>query len=112
MGGYWKIAAYAAPARMMLYYAGVQYKEVMYEARNEWYDIKFKMDLGFPNIPYLIDHHTNIRCTESLAIYSYVARTLGIGSQSDPERLYNDMVIGFLKDMWRAWIELCYRNWP
>ena len=86
--GYWKLAARAAPARMMLEYAGVQYKNVMYEQvgapfddseeKNDWQDVKFKMDLDFPNIPYLIDHRNNLRITQTFAIWAYLGRELGI----------------------------------
>eukprot|EP01084_Bolivina_argentea_P059297 108270_1 len=109
---YWNIQGYAAPARMMLLYSGCKYENIMYDKRNEWYDIKYKMNLDFPNVPYLIDHKTGIRCTESLAIYAYLARQLNIGSTKDPQQLYNDMIIGFMKDFWRSFSDLCYRNYP
>ena len=61
--GYWKIQGLASAARMMLNYADVPYKNKMhtiplttdangnYDYSN-WTDVKFKLDLDFPNLPY------------------------------------------------------------
>eukprot|EP01083_Nonionella_stella_P091582 256109_1 len=114
---YWNICGYGAPARMMLVYSNCKYKNVMYAKREEWYGDdtnkgdKFQLDLDFPNLPYLIDHKTNTRFTESKAIYAYLARQLNIGAQTDPQQAYNDMIIGVISDVWRAFSELCYRTY-
>jgi len=52
---YWKFQGLAGSARLMFAYAGVKYNDITYVERDEWTNVKFKMDFDFPNLPYLID---------------------------------------------------------
>nr|P86214.1 RecName: Full=Glutathione S-transferase Mu 5; AltName: Full=GST class-mu 5 [Mesocricetus auratus] len=65
--GYWDIR------RMLLEFTDTSYEEKRYicgEApdydRSQWLDVKFKLDLDFPNLPYLMDGKNKI--TQSNAI--------------------------------------------
>jgi len=113
--GYWKIRGLAQPARMMLAYGACKFNDVVYEqgdapeySRAKWFDVKFTLDLDFPNIPYLIDHKQDLRITESHAIYRYLGRELKIGSTVSQERAYEEMVGDLFKDLFNKWTGLCY----
>ena len=58
--GYWDIRGYGEPSRLILKYFGVEFNDVRYgfgenNDRKPWLDVKFKLGLDFPNLPYLID---------------------------------------------------------
>eukprot|EP01084_Bolivina_argentea_P073665 133659_1 len=118
--GYWKICGLANTARMLLAAANIKYKNVMYEqkgadqnySRAEWYDVKFKVGLDFPNLPYLIDGKRGVTMTESRAIYRYISRTFKIGVQTDPELAIADMCCGVISDAMSSFTGLCYRTYP
>ena len=63
----------------MFIYAKVDFENVLYESgpapewdRSCWTDVKFKLGLDFPNLPYLIDGEVNL--TETVAIQKYIAK--------------------------------------
>lgn len=100
--GYWAIQGLASAARMMLVYKGVDFENKMYavttKANGEydmssWMDEKFKLDLDFPNLPYVIDQKTEMRLTGSKSLYRYIARQFNIGTQSDPDLAVADMML-------------------
>jgi hypothetical protein len=41
--------------------------------RASWLSVKPTLGLDFPNLPYLIDHVTGVRLTQSMAIFHYIA---------------------------------------
>ena len=98
--GYWKIRGLGEPARLMLAYRNVKFTDTTYEqgdanenfSRDKWMNVKYKLNLDFPNLPYLIDHSNGLRITESRAIYRYLARCLNIGSSLDPEQARQEMI--------------------
>jgi len=107
--GYWKIRGLAQPARLILAYGGQSnFEDVTYELGPQWFDVKFKMGLDFPNLPYLIDHTNKVRLTESHAIYRYLARELKIGSSDSQGRAYEEMIGDTFKDLFGQWTQLCY----
>ena len=60
--GYWKIRGLAESIRLLLHYLEIDYKEDLYEFGpapdynlDSWYNVKFKLGLDYPNVPYLID---------------------------------------------------------
>eukprot|EP00483_Globobulimina_turgida_P000442 UN00442 len=118
--GYWKICGLANTARMLLVYADVKFKNVMYEqkgadedySRAEWYDVKYKLGFDFPNLPYFIDTKTNIQFTESKAIYRYIARQFQIGVQNDPQLVIADSLCDIISGSMGSFTSLCYRNYP
>merc|ERR1719474_963421 len=78
--GYWNIQGIGSAARMMLCYGDVPYSNVVYTQKSkeegystaEWTDVKFKLGLDFPNLPWLKDSKTGVQITESTAIYRYI----------------------------------------
>mmetsp|Transcript_17044 Transcript_17044/g.27197 ORF Transcript_17044/g.27197 Transcript_17044/m.27197 type:complete len:228 (-) Transcript_17044:81-764(-) len=118
--GYWKICGLGNTARMLLVYANQPFNNVMYEqkgadqdySRAEWNDVKFKIGLDFPNLPYLMDSKTNLKLTESRAIYRYLARQFNIGVQQDPELAIADSLCGIISDSMSAFGRLSYGTYP
>jgi len=116
--GYWAIQGLGSAARMMMVYAGVDFKNVMYTqkgpeenySRAEWYDVKYTLGFDFPNLPYLIDSQNGKKMTESKAIYRYLARQFGIGVQSDPELSTADMMLEVVQGAMSKFTRLCYGN--
>lgn len=92
--GYWDIRGLAHAIRMLLEYTDTSYEEKRYTCgeapdydRSQWLDAKFKLDLAFPNLPYLMDGKNKI--TQSNAILRYIARKhnmceWGGASEGDP----------------------------
>ncbi|XP_049528961.1 glutathione S-transferase Mu 6 [Dermacentor silvarum] len=81
--GYWDIRGLGEPIRYLLAHAGVPYEDKRYSygkgpepSRDEWLAEKYKLDLDFPNLPYLIDG--DVRMTQSQAILRYLGRKLGL----------------------------------
>ena len=100
--GYWKIQGLASAARMMLVYKGIDFENKMYAVTTDkkgaydlsaWLDVKFSLGLDFPNLPYVIDHKTEMRMTSSKSVYRYIAREFNIGVQSDPHLAVADMML-------------------
>jgi len=99
--GHWKSQGPASAARMMLVFGDVDFENVMYEATatedgydvSSWTKAKFKLDLDFPNLPYLIDNKTGLKLTVSKSIYRYLAKQFGIGVQDDGNVAIADMVL-------------------
>ena len=102
--GYWKIQGLASAARMMLNYADVPYKNKMhtiplttdangnYDYFN-WMDVKFKLDLDFPNLPYIMDKKTGFKISQAKSIYRYIASEFKIGVQTYPNLGVADMML-------------------
>lgn len=67
--GYWKIQGRTQPIRMLLAYLKADYKENNPNAK-EWFKNRHKMQLNFPDLPYLIDG--DMRMTETTAIVDYL----------------------------------------
>ena len=63
-------------ARNLLAYTSTKWEDVTYKNGADWFG-KDKKNLGLPlpNIPYLIDG--DFKLTESLSIYSYIAKCFG-----------------------------------
>ena len=76
--GYWKIRGVGEPIRYMLECINQPWEDIQYEmtdaphySMDEWTTVKDKLDLDFPNIPYLIDGDTKL--TNPFAIMKYLA---------------------------------------
>lgn len=53
--------------------------------RSQWLDVKFKLDLDFPNLPYLVDGKNKI--TQSNAILCYIARKHNMCGKTEEEKI-------------------------
>ena len=115
--GYWKIRGLAEPIRILLHYLEIDYKEDLYEFGpapdynlDSWYNVKFKLGLDYPNVPYLFDE--NFKLTESGAILRYLCgkykpELLG---ETLKEKAIVDMSVGVLWDLWNAKARLMYQG--
>ena len=115
--GYWKIRGLAAPIRYQLAYCGVDFKDTEYEQlvkpeggfdMSAWTDVKYKMDLDFPNLPYFIDGDVNV--TETLAIHRYISNKYDPKlCGSTPEVTANvDMMANIIHEWKFGANKLCY----
>merc|ERR1711913_153270 len=92
--GYWDIRGLAQPIRMLLEYAGADWKDEQYSCgpapdydKTCWFGIKDTLGFDYPNLPYLIDGH--IKITQSNAILRYLGRKFE----------FDEMKEGFLKNL-------------
>ena len=77
--GYWKIRGLVSGIRYQLAYSGVKdYEMVEYEqgdgpefSKACWFDVKPKLGMAFPNLPYLYDGDFSL--SETAAIHQYLA---------------------------------------
>ena len=73
--GYWNIRGLMQPIRLLLEYLETPYDEKLYDCkqtadgydRSMWLDEKEKLDLDFPNLPYMIDAENDVKVTEASA---------------------------------------------
>ena len=71
--GYWKIRGLGEPIRLLLKYAAADFEDEIFEcgdapefSRSCWNDVKFKLELDFPNLPYLKDGDVKLSQTISI----------------------------------------------
>jgi glutathione S-transferase len=98
--GYWKVRGLGQHLRLLLAYTGVDFEEVQYENREQWFDAdKKNLGFDFPNLPYLIDG--DFKLTESAAIAKYIINRSGktdlLGKNVEDSGLVNNL-IGVLTD--------------
>mmetsp|Transcript_24778 Transcript_24778/g.32371 ORF Transcript_24778/g.32371 Transcript_24778/m.32371 type:complete len:267 (-) Transcript_24778:287-1087(-) len=111
--GYWKIRGLAQPIRFLLEYTGTPYADQQYEQgegpkfdRSCWLDVKPKMGMAFPNLPYLVDG--NIRISQSNAILRYIARKHNLLGESEENCAYVDELLDVAMDFRNDIVRLCY----
>uniref|UniRef100_A0A8I3WKY0 Glutathione S-transferase n=1 Tax=Callithrix jacchus TaxID=9483 RepID=A0A8I3WKY0_CALJA len=95
--GYWDIRGLAHAIRLLLEFTDTSYKEKRYTCgeapdydRSQWLDVKFKLNLDFPNLPYLLDGKNKI--TQSNAILRYIARKHNMCGETEEEKIQVDIV--------------------
>jgi len=92
--GYWSLRGLGNHIRYLLEYAEEDYKEVRYEwttsGPNEWFDVKFKSGLDFPNLPWMEDE--DIKISQSGAIIRYLAEKHGLHGKDPKERATLEML--------------------
>nr|XP_039261475.1 glutathione S-transferase 2-like [Styela clava] len=93
---YWPSRGFAEPARMLLEYGDVDYENKHMASREEWGEIKPKLGMDFPNLPYIIDG--DVKLTESWAIYRYIGKKLNLFPATDKEARDADMLQGVIQD--------------
>ncbi|XP_018422494.1 PREDICTED: glutathione S-transferase Mu 1-like isoform X3 [Nanorana parkeri] len=88
--GYWDIRGLAHSIRLLLEYTGTPYEEKLYVTgdapnydRSQWLDVKEKLGLDFPNLPYLLDG--DVKLTQSNTILRYIACKHGLCGESESE---------------------------
>ena len=71
-----------------------------------WTDIKDKLGLDFPNLPYFVDG--NIKITQSNAILRHIARKNGLCGESVEEKARVDMMADCAMDLRNTIVRLVY----
>ncbi|XP_044770030.1 glutathione S-transferase Mu 3 isoform X2 [Neomonachus schauinslandi] len=111
--GYWDIRGLAHAIRMLLEFTDTSYEEKQYTCgeapdydRSQWLDVKFKLDLDFPNLPYLMDGKNKI--TQSNAILRYIARKHNMCGETEEEKIRVDIMENQIMDFRLQLIRLCY----
>ncbi|XP_043818762.1 glutathione S-transferase Mu 3-like [Dromiciops gliroides] len=102
--GYWDVRGVAHAIRLLLQYTGTNYEEKLYQFgkapdydRSQWLDVKFKLGLDFPNLPYLIDGERKI--TQSNAILRYIARKHNMCGETEEEKIRVDLLENQVMDI-------------
>ncbi|XP_051890644.1 glutathione S-transferase Mu 1-like [Pristis pectinata] len=111
--GYWDIRGLAQPIRLLLEYTGTTYEEKFYSCgdaptydSSSWTDVKMKLGLDFPNLPYLIDGDTKL--SQSNAIMRYIARKHKLVGETDEEKVRVDMLENQAMDFRVGFARLSY----
>ena len=71
-----------------------------------WTDIKDKLGLDFPNLPFFIDG--DVKITQSNAILRYIARKHGLCGDSVEEKTRVDMMADCAMDLRSGMVRLAY----
>ena len=102
--GYWGIRGLAQPIRFLLTMADVPFNEVrlgltqtgeiIEDEDPDWQSQRAKLDMPFPNLPYLIDSRseTNKSLSQSNAILRYLARQFDFYGSHEAERIEIDIL--------------------
>lgn len=113
--GYWDIRGLAHAIRMLLEFTDTSYEEKQYTCgeapdydRSQWLDVKFKLDLDFPNLPYLMDGKNKI--TQSNAILRYIARKHNMCGDTEEEKIRVDIMENQIMDFRMQLVRLCYNS--
>jgi len=111
--GYWNIRGLGQPIRYMLGYLGEDFEEIIYgkPPLPEWhFDAKGKIDLDFPNLPYLYDG--DIKLTQSNAILRHLGRKHNMVGKTEKEKARVDLIASQGMDFRNGFIRLCYESTP
>jgi len=104
--GYWGIRGLGQPIRFLLVSADVPFSEVrlgvlqdgsiLYENKEgeDWSSVRSKLDMPFPNLPYLIDTSgaSPVSLSQSNAILRYLARRFDFYGDSANDRIEIDIL--------------------
>ncbi|KAK2851302.1 hypothetical protein Q5P01_007578 [Channa striata] len=112
---YWDIRGLAQPIRLLLEYTGTKYEDKYYvcgEAPNYdkscWFDIKDKLGMDFPNLPYFIDGDKKI--VQSNAIMRYIARKHNLCKYFVTEKVRVDIMENQAMDFRNGFVMMCYTD--
>ena len=99
--GYWNFTGYAHSIRLLLKYANANYKEQMIDenAMDTWLDLKSRLEVDFPNLPYLFDG--DIKLSQSVAILRHLGRKFNLQPETAAEHARVDVLQMQIVD-WRA----------
>ncbi|XP_076053438.1 glutathione S-transferase Mu 3-like [Oratosquilla oratoria] len=110
---YWDIRGLAQPIRLLLEYTGTDFEDKFYKCgpapdfdKSCWFDIKFSLDLDFPNLPYYIDG--KIKVTQSNAIMRYIARKHDMCGKTEEEKVRVDVLENQTMDFRNELVRLSY----
>lgn len=115
---YWDICGLAAPIRLALATAGVDFVDVRVDCgplgdayKSMWFGFKPNLELvlGFPNLPYLLDG--DVALSQSNAILRYIGRKHGLTGESASLHIV-DMVLDQMSDFDHEITGRCYGDFP
>ncbi|GFY55387.1 glutathione S-transferase Mu 1 [Trichonephila inaurata madagascariensis] len=106
--GYWDIRGLAEPIRYLLHYKNVDFEDKRYslENRESWLNVKFTLNLDFPNLPYYIDG--NVKLTQSITILRYLAGKHGLDGKTEQEKLRVSLAEQQIVDFKMSFSRVCY----
>nr|XP_060629231.1 glutathione S-transferase Mu 1-like isoform X1 [Anolis sagrei ordinatus] len=116
--GYWDIRGLAHAIRLLLEYTETPFEDKQYgviEGKepegadfdiSQWTNVKEKLGLDFPNLPYLIDGERKI--TQSNAILRYLARKHKMCGETEEEIIRIDILENQLMDFRMQLARICY----
>ena len=104
--GYWAIRGLGQPIRFLMVYADVEFSETRLgiesdgrvmsreEEAEDWSMIKEKLDMPFPNLPFLIDRSGAevVQITQSNAVLRYLARRFDLYGDNELDRIEIDVI--------------------
>ncbi|GFY55388.1 glutathione S-transferase Mu 1 [Trichonephila inaurata madagascariensis] len=106
--GYWDVRGLAEPIRYLLHYKNVDFEDKRYSLDNPaaWQNVKFTLNLDFPNLPYYIDG--NVKLTQSVTILRYLAGKHGLDGKNEHERLRVSLAEQQIVDFRTSLSRVCY----
>ncbi|XP_064616584.1 glutathione S-transferase Mu 1-like isoform X2 [Liolophura sinensis] len=114
--GYWPIRGYAQPIRYLMKYAGQPFEEKLYHQKgppdfdkSEWRNVKDKLNLDFPNLPYYLDEKEGVRLSQSKAILLYLARKHKLVATKEEDIQRQDVVFFESIDLHNSFFFLTYQ---
>jgi len=116
--GYWDIRGLMAPIEMLCEHLGEEYSTEKYLLRKDvnektsgvsWFDVKEKLGLPFPNLPWLHDEETGVKMSECTAIMKYISRKSNKAVPKNiSEQALADQLENVLMDFRMGFIKVCY----
>ena len=111
--GYWFVRALAQPIRHLLAYCELDFDEVVYSGREQWFEgDKHKLGLDFPNLPYLIDG--DLKLTESEAILKYIPERAGkpeLLGRTPEDVAHVDNILALTRDLLKLRVLAFNKEW-
>jgi len=119
--GYWATRCIGQPIRLMLEYAGAKWEDKIYQAgpppdfdKSCWFDVKEKLGLAFPNLPYLIERdaqgNTVRSMSQSVTIMSFIARRYNLLPETEEGYLRMDQMRDETVDFRDRFMDVCYSS--
>lgn len=111
--GYWDIRGLAQPIRFILAYVGEEHEDVRYKLgpapdydKSDWFNVKFKLGLPFPNLPYYVDD--KVKLTGTNAIFRYLGAKYNLAGADATARATCDLMLEQAMDLRNNFVGLCY----
>ncbi|XP_020785437.2 glutathione S-transferase Mu 3-like [Boleophthalmus pectinirostris] len=106
----------AQPIRLLMEYTGTSYEEKLYSCgeapnydKSTWINDKAKLEMDFPNLPYLEDGDRKI--SQSNAIMRYIARKHNLCGETEDEKVRVDILENQAMDFRNGFVILCYMDY-
>lgn len=109
--GYWAIRGRGQVIRLLLSYTGLEWEDKVYSGPEKWFGSgdKYKLDLDFPNLPYLIKG--DFKLTESVAIAKYViqkSKKQDLLGKTPEDQARVEMLVSLMDDIFNPTMALFF----